>query len=275
MSMILVFTAVIALCCIAIVRLDTRRKQGIKDSVNRIFQRAEDRGWYPRLPAFSHDYLKDYPALRLLEEGYSDVRAECLVLLEYKAKLTDVEQLGGSYTRGGIHSARWKSFMFKSGRFIEENCRRAPRTAALLREIPGLYTAFFSILDPHQEIKPHRGYYKGFVRYHLGVIVPRDNADETCWLRVNADREDNHTGPLEAVRRGERYYWREGKGVIFDDTYLHDAANESDEVRVVLWLDLRRRMPVWLQAFNRLCLWIAHQEPSIAKIRRNAVVALD
>ena len=105
--------------------------------------------------------------------------------------------LGGGYTEGGIHSIKWKSFMFKSGDFLEENCKHAPKTTEILRQMPGIYTVFFSIID-----------------------------------------------------QGEKYYWHNGEGVIFDDAYLHDAKNDSDEVRVVVWIDVRRKMPRWLQAFN-------------------------
>ena len=51
-----------------------------------------------------------------------------------------------------------------------------------------------------------------------------------------------------------KHYWREGEGVLFDDTFLHDAKNESDEVRVVLYLELLRRMPTPLDAASRFDL---------------------
>jgi beta-hydroxylase len=164
--------------------------------------------------------------------------------------------------------------MFKSHRFIEENCALAPRTAELLRNVPGLYTAFFSVLDGGQYITPHWGYWKGFLRYHLGVIIPNDNRERSCWLRVNADRADNAKRDPGLIERGERHYWKEGQGVMFDDTFLHDAKNDSDQVRVILWLDLRRRMPPYLNAFNTMLLEIAHRAPSVAAVRKNAVVKI-
>jgi aspartyl/asparaginyl beta-hydroxylase (cupin superfamily) len=62
---------------------------------------------------------------------------------------------------------------------------------------------------------------------------------------------------------------------MFDDTFLHDAKNDSDEVRVVLWLDIRRKMPLYLGALNTVLLEIAHRAPSVAAVRKNAVVRLD
>lgn len=234
--------------------------------------RAEARGAIRHIPNFWTDYGEDYPELRRLEAGYEDVRAECLDLLRDVDRITDISVLGSGYTEGGIHAIRWKSFVFKSGSFLEENCKLAPKTAALLRGIPGLYTAFFSILDPHQYVTPHYGYYKGILRYHLAVIIPNDNADERCWLRINSDPEANRPRQKSLIDKGERYFWKNGQGLIFDDFHLHDAANDSNEVRVVLWLDIRRKMPLPLRLFNFLVMSIAHRIPTIAKIHDNAQI---
>jgi aspartyl/asparaginyl beta-hydroxylase (cupin superfamily) len=249
-----------------------QKKKLFTKKLNRVFGWFEDKGLIARTPAFMHDYHRQYRGLKELEAGYQAVREECLALLDVKDELTDMTALGAGYTNGGIHKARWKAFMFKSGQFLDENCARAPRTTALLRDIPGLYTAFFSVLDPHQEITPHWGYYKGFLRYHLGVIIPDDNREGKCWLRVNGDPADNAAEDEALVARGEVYHWKNGEGIVFDDNYLHDAANESDEVRVVLWLDLRRRFPFYLQLYNMLCLWFVHRDSSMKKLRENARV---
>jgi aspartyl/asparaginyl beta-hydroxylase (cupin superfamily) len=249
-----------------------QKKRFLKRTLNGVFVWLEDRGLLPRTPAFDPDYLRSYPALGPLEENYAVVREECLKLLEIKEKLTDMKEMGGSYTQAGIHTAKWKTFMFKSGEFVEPNCRLCPKTAELLRGIPEAYTAFFSVLDPQQHVVPHWGYYKGFVRYHLGVVIPKNNTDRSCFLRVNGDPQDNALRDPALVEKGEVYYWHDGEGIVFDDNYLHEAENRSDEVRVVLWIDLLRRMPLPVQLFNRLCLWFVHRDRSVKKFRENALV---
>jgi aspartyl/asparaginyl beta-hydroxylase (cupin superfamily) len=244
----------------------------VRDSLNGIFTRAEARQRFPRLPPFYTDYARDYPGLAALEADYPAIRDEVIKLLDIKDKIVDMENLVGGYTAGGIHAAKWKSFLLKSGFFVGENCKLAPRTAAAIRRIPGVQTAFFSILDPNQHIKPHWGYWKGFLRYHLGVVVPNNNANNECWLRVNAKPEDNAKNDRGLIENGEKYYWHNGEGVIFDDTFLHDAANGSNEIRVVLWLDLRRKMPWHLSLLNRTLLLLAELDPNIRGIRKNAVI---
>jgi aspartyl/asparaginyl beta-hydroxylase (cupin superfamily) len=249
------------------------KKRFLKQHVNSVFEFFERRGWLLPEPAFDLGYHERFPALAKLEAGHAAVREECLALLEKKHRLTDMSALGGTYTQAGIHTARWKVFLFKSGDFVPENCARCPRTASLLRDIPDVYTAFFSILDPHETIPPHWGYYKGFLRYHLGVIVPNDNADLRCFLRVNPDPRANRARDAAAIEKGEVYFWHEGEGIVFDDNYLHDARNGSDAVRVVLWIDLARPMPLPLALLNRLLLWLAYRERSLGRFRENALVA--
>jgi aspartyl/asparaginyl beta-hydroxylase (cupin superfamily) len=241
----------------------------IKDAAAELFIRAERRGAFRKLPAFERD-LHEYPELAVLAENHQTIRSECEALIAGSVRIPGMEELT-SYTAGGIHQIAWKSFMFKSGEFIEENCALAPKTAALLRPIPGVYTAFFSVLEPHQHIKPHWGYWKGFVRYHLGVVIPGNNADKKCWIRVNPEAQAR-SGDRAAIEQGETYHWHNGEAVLFDDTFLHDAANDTDQVRVVLFLDVARKMPWRLALLNRLFLWIAHQEKSVREVRTNAKI---
>jgi aspartyl/asparaginyl beta-hydroxylase (cupin superfamily) len=261
-------------------QLDGEQKRAIKDRMVGIFDWAENKGYFPRAPAYVTDFHADYPEIKLLEDNYATVRKECEQLLGMKERIADVAALSGGYTDGGIHAIEWKSFMFKSGAFLESNCRLAPETTKILRKIPDLYTAFFSILEPKQYVTPHFGYYKGFLRYHLGVIIPGNNVDRKAWLRVNADKDDNDNVDHSLVdvdprlvEAAEKYYWHDAEGVMFDDTFVHDAANESDAVRVVLWLDVARKMPWWLHAINKFFLDIVHRDESIKIIRKNATIA--
>ena len=114
--------------------LDSNRK--LADAISGVLMRAEARGVFPIAPAYERCYLKDYPHLKILEDNYPVMREECEKLLGLKEKMTDMEMLGGSYTAGGIHTAKWKTFMFKSRKFVEDNCRDAPHPIAPIDVLP-------------------------------------------------------------------------------------------------------------------------------------------
>ncbi|WP_421763409.1 aspartyl/asparaginyl beta-hydroxylase domain-containing protein [Ekhidna sp.] len=247
----------------------------ILERINDIFRFSEGKGWIERTPSFIHDYKKSYPKLSILEDNHSDIREECEKLLAYKEKITNMEGLYGEMTVGGIHDIKWKSFVFKSGRYVEKNCEMCPKTAALLKQIPRVKQAFFSILDPNQYIRPHQGYYYGFLRYHLGVIIPNNNENNKCWIRINDDPIDNKNNDDDSIIKGEKYHWRNGEGIMFNDNYIHDAENGSDEVRVILWIDIARKFPWPLEILNRLILKLAYFIPDVKKASKRAEVDFD
>lgn len=39
---------------------------------------------------------------------------------------------------------------------------------------------------------------------------------------------------------GEKYYWKDGAAVMFDETYIHQAENRTDVTRVILFCDIER-----------------------------------
>lgn len=131
----------------------------------------------------------------------------------------------------------WKSFfLLLLGHPIESNCRLCPQTRELLRQIPGVETAFFSILKPGKHIPPHRGPYNGVLRFHLGLIVPEPR--ERCRIRV-----------------GDQWaHWEEGASLIFDDTLEHEVFNDTDGRRVVLFVDFRRPLRFPMSRLNALVL---------------------
>jgi aspartyl/asparaginyl beta-hydroxylase (cupin superfamily) len=98
-----------------------------------------------------------------------------------------------------------------------------PQTMELIK-YEQIHNAVFSILDPYVEMKPHVGYYKRYLRYHLGVIIP----------------EENRKKPY-IICGHDKYDWKEVKGVLFDDMYLHYVNNITNIQRVVLYLDIKRK----------------------------------
>ncbi len=117
---------------------------------------------------------------------------------------------------------KWRSFFLWGYGFpITDNLARCPETAKIVEQIPGLNSAFFSILAPGTHIPDHRGVTKGLITCHLGLIVPRDGD-----VRMRID--------TRIVR------WAEGETLVFDDTYQHEVWNDTTGTRVVLLIQFER-----------------------------------
>lgn len=191
----------------------------------------------------------DFPWVRRLEENWRDIRSELELVLRYRDDLPAFHEISADVS--DISDENWKTFFFYGYGFRSEtNCARCPRTAELLAGVPGLTTAFFSILAPGKRITPHRGPWKGVIRYHLGLIVP-EPAD-ACGISVG----------------GEVAHWREGGSLIFDDAFEHAAWNDTTGTRVVLFLDVLRpcRFPgSWV---NRSVIWVVAHSPFIRDAKR-------
>jgi beta-hydroxylase len=191
-----------------------------------------------------------FPWTKAVEEDWRAVRAELDEVLKYPAGIPNFQDISVEQ-KSITNDDRWKTFFFYGyGLRNDANCEICPATARLLSRIPGMTTAFFSILLPGKRIPSHRGPYNGVLRYHLGLIVP-DPA--RCGIIVG----------------GQRAHWEEGKSLIFDDTFQHEAWNDGDEIRVVLFVDFMRPLATPAAQLNRAFLRFARMTDFIqAGMRR-------
>lgn len=186
-----------------------------------------------------------------VESGWSFIRAELDRILQSPERIPSFQQISKDQ-EALTQDDNWKTFfLYGYGFRMEENCRRCPDTDQLLRLIPGMKTAFFSILEPGKHLPHHRGPFKGVLRYHLGLRIPQPK--EACGIRVGSD-----------VR-----HWEEGRSMIFDDTHDHEAWNNSSERRVVLFVDFVRPLPFPLSWLNQLLIFLIGLSPFVQDARRN------
>ncbi len=195
---------------------------------------------------------EQFPWIRDVESRWREIRDEVDALLARVDQIPAFHEV--SRRQEDIADTRWKTFFFKVyGHDIEESRALCPRTADALDRIPHMSTAMFSILQPGKHIPAHCGPHKGVLRYHLGLRVPA--TDGGCAIRVG----------------GETRAWDEGKSLVFDDTFEHEAWNRSDAPRVVLFVDFLRPMPLPLEAANRALMSLASRfQPDILEARDNA-----
>ena len=186
-----------------------------------------------------------------IEANWEVIRDEAAALLENREALANFQDISKDQIEI-TDDDRWKTFfIYGYGFEAKLGVEMCPRTAALMREIPGMKTAMISILSPRKHILDHRGPYKGVLRYHLGLIVPQDA--ESCRIRVGDDYR----------------HWEEGKSLIFDDTFNHEVWNDTDETRVVLFVDVLRPLPFPESVINRLIVRAIGLSPFVLDAKRN------
>jgi len=165
---------------------------------------------------------KSFPWAAELEADWRKIRAELDQVMVYRDQMPSFQDILKEVSTIQTDND-WKTFFLAGiGMDCGENARRCPETMRLLNKIPGMKTAFFSILSPRKHIPAHRGAFNGVLRFHLGLLVPEPR--DQVRIRIGNDYRN----------------WTEGKALIFDDTYNHEVWNDTDGYRVVLFVDFAR-----------------------------------
>jgi ornithine lipid ester-linked acyl 2-hydroxylase len=199
-----------------------------------------------------HIYDKSaFPWVAEVERDWRLVRRELDSIMVYRDQMPSFQEILAAVSKLQTDD-RWKTFFLVGiGMDCSENAKRCPETMRLLAKIPGVSTAFFSILSPGKHIPAHRGAWNGILRLHLGLMVPEPR--ERCRIRVGNDF----------------YSWREGEAFIFDDTFNHEVWNDTEGYRVVLFVDFPRPLNGAWRAINNRIMRLGALAPFLREAGRN------
>ncbi len=201
-----------------------------KDKLNRFYGRYVG---YNQRPTF-FDIDKTYPSLNQITQHFQTIQNEFHQVLTATPQLPRYHDIDpGEAEISDACEKRWNVYMlYLLGFQLEQANKLCPTLCALLQKIPNLIQAFFSILEPGKSIPLHDGPYLGYLRYHLGVHIPKNE-------------------PPRIIVNKQPYTWREGEAVLFDDSWPHEVKNNSNDFRAVLILDVLRPMPLLPDLINR------------------------
>jgi aspartate beta-hydroxylase len=186
------------------------------------------------------DMDRYFPAHRELEAQYQAIRDEALAIYQDHDAIPRFHEISATQTRISASDGKnWRMFMVKSYRYlIRPNADMTPTLTRFLAAHPEVTTAAISFLDPGKHIPAHTGPFRGILRYHICLFAPDTEGTDGPWLRV-----DNQTIP-----------YREGEGLLWDDTYDHEVLNPGPNPRVALLLDVRR--PVSRYLHRAIFRWV-------------------
>lgn len=129
-----------------------------------------------------------------------------------------------TYVAGDGPQPAWNAFFFyRHGQRYAASHQRCPGTSAVLESLDlcrikdQAPEICFSLLTPGSTIMPHHGVTNTRLVMHLPLLVPAHCA-------------------LNLTDVGE-HQWQEGRLMMFDDTYRHEAWNRSASARVILLMD--------------------------------------
>lgn len=175
-----------------------------------------------------------FPELKVLEDNWEVIRDEALALYE-KGHIAVKDDLPGS---SFYKDNRWTSFYLKNfNNEIPSAYELAPKTMALIDQVPSLSMAVFACLNPGKKINDHHDPFAFTLRYSLGLITP------------NSDKSG-------IIVNGDDYKWADGDSILFDETYFHCAYNDSDKPRIILMTDIDR--PLRLKFVQKIYFLFGH-----------------
>ncbi len=197
-------------------------------------------GVYPDLPSEAWYDPSDFPLVTYLEAHFEEVRGELLALDPARFHI-ESERIR--------RSGDWDVlFLYERGRRHDDVCIACPVTMRGIEGHDTMRTAagliYVSRMRAGTHIHPHRGPTNLRLRCHLGITIPEGD----CAIRVADD-----------TRR-----WAEGRCLVFDDYFEHEAWNHTDEDRIVLIVDvwhpsLSSSEVRWLEGLHRYAYTYARQ----------------
>lgn len=147
----------------------------------------------------------------------------------------------------------WRILNIKVGNIYSPDSIHFPHLVNLLDKTPEIKSCVISILEPGIHIPMHVGYYKGILRYMIPTHVPKER--EKVFLELN----------------GIKYNWTEGKGVLWDDTFCHQVYNNSDENRIVVYMDIIRPLGIFNKLNNYILNLVSHSKIVKEEIQRTEI----
>lgn len=201
-----------------------------------------------RVPNTARVPLSALPQVQILQDHWQEIRDEALALYHGGQIAVKTDLPASSFYRDN----RWKSFYIKNyDNDLPSAWALAPKTRALIEQVPGMNIALFAVLMPGKSLSRHHDPFALSLRYSLGLSTPNS---EKCGLLVN----------------GDAYTWRDGDAILFDETYLHSAYNDTETPRIILMTDIDRPLSVkpvqkfyfWFARFFNSLFYIDNLDPS-------------
>ncbi|XP_038665394.1 aspartyl/asparaginyl beta-hydroxylase isoform X13 [Scyliorhinus canicula] len=156
--------------------------------------------------------------VKTLERNWKIIRDEGLAVMDKESGffLPEDENLR--------EKGDWGQFtLWQQGRRTDKSCKQVPKTCALFEKFPESIGCKrgqikYSIMHPGTHVWPHTGPTNCRLRMHLGLVIPKQG----CRIRCANDTRE----------------WKEGKVIIFDDSFEHEVWQDANSYRLIFIVDV-------------------------------------
>lgn len=182
----------------------------------------------------------------LFEQNWQELAQEARRIFAVPSKVpTFGEIMPEQEALASADGKAWRLFVARAyGYKVPLAPQIAPVLCGLIAQCPDVLSATYSWIPAGKIIPPHRGPFRGILRYTLGLHVPE--------ARGEGER-------VSLVIDGQEHRLKEGESILWDDTYMHSSLNTTHESRTVLLLDVRRRpLPAVLGLLNSFVIRITY-----------------
>jgi aspartate beta-hydroxylase len=190
------------------------------------------------------DIDRYFPDARKFVSAWREIRDEGLRVADRLATVPRFHEIMHEQTAISANDGRdWRMLILKAyGIENPINIAKCPVLASIVASAPDVLSASISFLAPGKHVPAHRGPFRGVLRFYLALSMPK--------------AADGLPGAVLKIA-GSEFRLSDGEYLLWDDTYVHEAWNCSDGLRMVLLLDVRRRgMPLDMEIFSRVLMMI-------------------
>jgi len=185
-----------------------------------------------------------FPDGRKFAGAWREIRDEAFAVAQQLGTVPKFHEIMREQTAISANDGRdWRMLILKAyGIENPPNMAKCPVLASIVASVPDVLSASISFLSPGKHVPAHRGPFRGVLRFYLALSMPM--------------AADGRPGAVLRIADSE-YRLNDGEFLLWDDTYTHEVWNNSESVRMVLLLDVRRRgMPLDMELFSRLLMGI-------------------
>lgn len=159
-----------------------------------------------------HDQIK-LEIAQLFRQGYEGVY------------MSDLDPVQHQFLHG---TRKWSCVWVKFINSYAGTAKSLPTLKRITEEIgEDIILLHVSVLWPGAKLDRHRGPSKAVWRYHYGLSIPVGDIGLI----------------VENTLGDQKITWRERQGFVWDDTYPHEAWNNTKQPRFIIFADIRRQLP--------------------------------